>query len=91
MINHLLYFTSSPLLKVLSLSFCLESVELVIACFEYTEVMGWWKRYRGYAGGKKRIDMKKERPEREESQEVDAKKKEFEQESLDMAFKEASL
>ena len=32
--------------------------------------------------------MKTERPEREESQEVDAKKKEFEQESLDMAFKE---
>jgi len=34
------------------------------------------------------IDMKKERPEREESQEVDANKKSFEQESLDMAFKE---
>jgi len=32
--------------------------------------------------------MKKERPERKESQEVDAKKKEFEQKSLDMAFKE---
>ena len=37
---------------------------------------------------RKKIDMKTERPEREESQEIDAKKKEFEQESLDMAFKE---
>ena len=37
---------------------------------------------------RKIIDIKKERPEREESQEVDAKKKAFEQESLDMAFKE---
>ena len=36
----------------------------------------------------KRIDINKARPEREESQEVNAKKKEFEQESLDMAFKE---
>ena len=32
--------------------------------------------------------MKTERPEMEESQEVDAKKKEFKQESLDMAFNE---
>jgi len=37
---------------------------------------------------RKRIDMKKERPEREELQEVDAKKIAFEQESSDMAFKE---
>ena len=37
---------------------------------------------------RQKIDMKNERPEREESQEVDAKKKEFEQESLDMVFKE---
>ena len=37
---------------------------------------------------RKMIVMKKVRPEREESQEVDAKKKAFEEESLDMAFKE---
>ena len=37
---------------------------------------------------REKIDMKKERPQREQSMESDAKRNAFEQESLDMAYKE---
>ena len=37
---------------------------------------------------REKIDMKKERPQREQSMESDAKMNAFEQESLDMAYKE---